>query len=30
MHKATDSCVLAATGDYADFQYMGRLFEDLT
>ena len=30
MHKATDSCVLGATGDFADFQFMGRLFEDLT
>lgn len=30
MHKVTDSCVLGATGDFADFQFMGRLFEDLT
>ena len=28
--KVTDSCVAAASGDYADFQYIERLFEYLT
>lgn len=30
MRKVTDSCAVAASGDYADFQYMDRLFENLT
>lgn len=30
VRKVTDSCIVAASGDYADFQYMERLFELLT
>ncbi len=30
MKKVTDNCAVAASGDYADFQYMERLFENLT
>lgn len=28
--KVTDNCAVAASGDYADFQFMERLFEYLT
>ena len=30
VRKVTDTCAVAASGDYADFQYMDRLFESLT
>lgn len=30
VRKLTDNCAIAASGDYADFQYMERLFEYLT
>ena len=28
--KVTENCAVAASGDYADFQFMQRLFEYLT
>ena len=30
VRKVTDNCVVASSGDYADFQYMERILEYLT
>ena len=30
VRKVTDNCAVAASGDYADFQFMERLFQSLT
>lgn len=29
MKKVTDSCALAATGDYADFQFLDKILDSL-
>ena len=30
VRKVTDACAVAVSGDYADFQFMERLFDSLT